>query len=256
MLIRTDNTTVMQYLNRWRGEICRALSFNMGNMVSSTREIYVSESSPYCRKEKYIDRQSESMEGQANRVGIEQVKCGQDFLYLGSSIDRSVCHSREQESSDILFLAPTLSSICDRCAFSGMDQYVYICLSANGIDSKSVAVYETVSVSDNPDSTSVAKTNFVPEIVEIADCSAAETPICEQSVVTGEVCDSTPRSSVSMVDAMAVVDRHFSERGFLKELENYWQLHGDIVQRKITTQNSNSSVIGVVDGIPILIIHL
>lgn len=198
---------------RW-DEIKRTVFVNMGNMDACSGKQHVFESSSHCREKEHFGRQTEQICNKTDRMVFESISSIQSVSDSGQTAGGFICHSPEQESSDILFVASKCSSPGNRCAVCNMGQHVCICLSTDGIDSQSVAAYETVSLSNNTDSAFVAETNMVSTDVETISSLASETSQHTQPIVSGNGDNITPQSSDTRVDSMAIVNRRFTAAGF------------------------------------------
>ena len=232
------------------------VSINSENMVSSSREQGVSKVSTLCLEEKCIGGHAKQTNNKTNRMDIEP-KAGERFVSsLWASTHGLVCKLREQEDSYILLLDSPSESVCDRCIIHSMEQNVCLCVSANTIDSQGVAAYETVSVSDNFDCPSLVTAYLVSKMSRIAGGNTNTSSQVKQPTVSSKGCNTSSKSTKSEIDAWLLYTHVSHQKVFQRELESYWQPHGGREQRRTIIQNSNSSVIGAVNGILIPIKQL
>ena len=89
------------------------------------------------------------------------------------------------------------TSFCNRCNVYLLAEHVCLCIPTNTDDSQGVAAYETVSLQDNFDSSTLAETVLVSYTAENVDSFPSEAATLEESVIPGEGSDFVPRSSIS-----------------------------------------------------------
>ena len=217
-------------------------------MVTSSREQYLSQSSPYSGQEECLGGLFVQTVNQTDGMVPEQNSCGQNFLSLGSSADGPVCDISEQENTTVLFMDDSATSFCNRCNVNLLAEHVCLCIPTNTDDSQGVATYETVLLQDNFDSSTLAEAVLVSYSAENVDRFPSEAATLEESVIPGEGSDFAPRSPVSKSDSMAAVDSHFSTKGFSertrKLLASAWRKG----TKKTIIQSLNSLAAGVLNG--------
>lgn len=246
VLIQTDNTTVVQYLNhqgRTKSvELC-LLTWNLWSLALENN------GNIHCGPLEQAINQTDGMVS-------EQSSCEQNFSALGSPTDGSVCDISEQENSAVLFMDDSSASFCHRCNVNFLAEHVCLCIPTNTNDFQGVAAYETVSVQDNFDCTELAETVLVSTASENVDSISGDADTQAESIVPGKGSDFTSRSPVSKTDGMAAVDRHFFTKGFSERTRKLLASSWRKGTKKTTIQNLNSSTAGVLNGMLIPFLHL
>ena len=147
----------------------------------------------------------------------EKFSCEQDFLSLELSNDGSVCNFSEQENTAVLFMNDSSEIFCNSCNVNFLAEHVCLCILTNSDDSQGVAAYETIPLQNNSDSTSLAKTVLVSHSSKHVSGFSDRAATLGESAVTGKGENISPRPEISEFDGMAVVNRHFSAKGFSEE---------------------------------------
>jgi len=182
-------------------------------------------------------------------MGVEQCGSLENISNLGSSINRSICHIREQEGGGVLFLDSTSTSSSSRCISHKLGQYVGICISPSDSYSKGIAAHAEISMRDNTDSPMLAQTTLVSSIATIACRISTSNSNNRKSVDSGKKKSSTSRSGHIQVDCMASINKRLKTRGFFqKMLIHCSQLPGDQVLRRTINVSSENSIAGVLNG--------
>ena len=123
----------------------------------------------------------------------------------------------EQENTAVLFMDDSSESFCNRCNVNFLAEHVCLCIPTNSDDSQGVAAYEMVPLQNNSDSTSLAETVLVSYSSKHVSGFSDKAATLGESAVTGKGENISPRPEISEFDGMAVVDRHFSAKGFSEE---------------------------------------
>ena len=215
VLIKTDNTTVAQYINHQGGtksiELCLltwklwSLALALENNIA-LKAVHIMGKMNFLAD--YLSRQMiRQTEWSLNQTVVQKVFCHWGFPLMD-------LFATFQNKKTVLFMDSTSTSFCNRCNINFLAEHVCLCIPPNTDDSQGVAAYETVSMQDNSHSSTLAETVLVSDNVEHVDRLSSETTTLGESVVSGERSSSAPKSPVTQSDGMAAVDRHFSTKGF------------------------------------------
>ena len=202
VLIRTDNTTVMHYINKQGGTRSRPLwhmSWDLWNLVL---------------KNNMQIKAAHIMGKREWGMGPKELSREQSVCSLGTAYDRSFCDSGEQESNAVLFMDSIPTCICAGCPIGCMGEHVCICIPSDSTYSQSTLSHETVPVYCNTDSTLLASSAVVSNISQSADSKACQTSMQSGSSVSESGGGVTSRTRDVELDGMDVVDRHLSTKGF------------------------------------------
>lgn len=199
-----------------RHEISKSLEIDMETLVSSNSEWHEYKSLSCCRQDKPAGRFLEQTTNLPDRVVIESERSQSNFQSVGSPLDGFVCHVREQESTNILHLDTPQPELLTGCPVNCVAEHVCLCFPTNSTNFSGTTTHETISVQDHSNCTSLAKTTLVSSAITTVGCSTSEITPDTRSVDTGEGVSVAPKSTNSKVDGMALVDRHFSTKGFSK----------------------------------------
>ena len=85
VLIRSDNTSVVQYIKHQGGgdKVTKSVLFDMRTLAVGHLKWNSFKGRTYSRKEKFVSRTAESSEDSSNRMDIEQVNCQSYFSFMG-----------------------------------------------------------------------------------------------------------------------------------------------------------------------------
>ena len=153
VLIRTDNTTVMHYINK-QGlyEVSPSMSHELGFVELGFEEQYADQSCTYNGQTELFGRPLVSQGDQEWGMGPKELSSKQSVCSLGTAYDISFCDSGEQESNAVLFIDSIPTCICAGCPIGCMGEHVCICIPSNSTYSQSTLSHETVPVYCNTDS--------------------------------------------------------------------------------------------------------
>ena len=117
----------------------------------------------------------------------------------------------------VLFKDDSSESFCNRCNVNFLAEHFCLCIPTNSDDSQGVAAYETVPLQIiliAPHWPRLFLVSYASKHVRGFSDKAAT---LGESAVTGKGESISPRPEISEFDGIAVVDRHFSAKGFSEE---------------------------------------
>ena len=136
---------------------------------------------------------------------------------IGRSAEQEQGISGKSTSSNILFLLSSSSSTSFGCTDNFVGQDVCIRIPSTLPNSKSSAKQETLQVSDNTDSTSVAQEALVHRTSSISSGLSMKTASAEKSVTSAKKQNKPSKSRSIQLDCLASLNRNFKEKGFSKK---------------------------------------
>ena len=190
---------------------------DMGPLELGSRESNAHQSSSHFGAKESIGRSVEQEQGITHRMDTEQDDCFEAVPFVGSANDRSFCISGKSTSSNILFLVSSSSSTSSGCTDNFVGQDVCIRIPSTLPNSKSSATHETLQVSDNTDSTSVAQEALVHRTSSISSRLSTKTASAEKSVTSAKKQNKPSKSRRIQLDCLASLNRNFKEKGFSKK---------------------------------------
>ena len=214
VLIRTDNTTVVQYINKRGYEISQSVSTVLESLETGIGAQNKIESSSYFRENESASRFIEQAVSEGNRVVSEQIDCVEDIPSLEFSSDGPLCHSREQENTTLLHVDTSPRGFCAGCPVNCMAEHVCVCIPTSEFDFQSSVSHESVPLHSDLDSTQLAKTTLVSTSVTNVDCRTIEITSIARSTFSSKGEDKPPRPSDFRSDCMAHIDKCLITEGF------------------------------------------
>ena len=201
---------------------------DMEPLELGNRESNAHQSSSHFGAKESIGRSVEQEQGITHRMDTEQDDCFEAVPFVGSANDRSFCN------------------------FVGQD--VCIRIPSTLPNSKSSATHETLQVSDNTDSTSVAQEALVHRTSSISSGLSTKTASAEKSVTSAKKQNKPSKSRSIQLDCLASLNRNFKEKSFSKKARELLTASWRKGTQKDTLASSRGSVAGVAQGklIPIL----
>ena len=111
VLVRSDNTTVIQYICHHGGtRVSSAVLQNLGSLAVGYQKQYHFKSSLHSGKIEHPTRPVEQNSDTAHRVDLERYSVEEKFSDLGSSNNRSLCIVSQKEDGHLLHLGPSSPS--------------------------------------------------------------------------------------------------------------------------------------------------
>ena len=231
VMIRSDNTTLCQYINRQggtrSGQLCE-LTIELWDLAI-TNQINLKAAYIYYEQSKYFGRYLEWKAGSINRMVTEQYSGSENFHDLGSTDFGSFSNFQQQNDSPVLLMDPAFTSVFSRCSVNSMAEHVCVCVSTNSTYPKGLESLPKLSLQNDIDCATVATAALLPITSETVDSITTENPMqseCSDSVQREDI-PSTSRIPSS--DCMAVIDRRISSKGFsesTRELMSKFWRHG------------------------------
>ncbi|XP_060581308.1 uncharacterized protein LOC132737942 [Ruditapes philippinarum] len=194
-------------------EISPIMQYDYEPLATGPGEQYFAESCSYFGKEECVGGYTEQGESMSDRVVLEQDSGSEIVRALGSSNDGPVCYFPEQKDSTVLLLDTPFSSICPRCSVNSMGKSLCLCVSTSTTCSQSTQSHAKISLYNNINSKSVAKTTSLSTVTENVNCKSNQSAMQPNALDSMQGSNITPLSRVSSFDCMAVVNRHWSSKG-------------------------------------------
>lgn len=197
-------------------QISTIVQSDLEPLAASPEEQYTAESCSYYGQEECVGGYTESADSTSDGVVLEQYSGTKVVQPLGSTNDGPLCNLSEQKDATVLLLDPSSTSICPGCSINSMGKCLCICLSANTTNSQSSTSHAEISVYNNFDSKSMAKTTSLSAVTKIADSKSNQITMQSDAFDSVQRENIPPSSRVTSSDCMAVVNRHWSSKGFSK----------------------------------------
>ena len=192
-------------------------------MAIGIRQSDVAESSTHCREKEHFSRPSKQVQGPTNRVDVEQKDSPKAAHNLGSSSHRSVCISNKSSNTDLLLMESRPSSLYNRCFNNSMEQHVCLCISSNMSHSQDSATHDTIQLSTDSYCPTLAKETLVPQSPKINSRLSEKASSQRRSSTSAKIKYSSSKSSSIKSNYMALIDKHFKEKGFSKQTRKLLQ---------------------------------
>ena len=186
VLIRSDSTTVCQYVNRQGGTKSPPLCYRTWDLWN-----FALENNMYLKAAHILGSLNISTD-QLSRVRVRPTEWQMHKVVaniasdLGDTPDRPICIQGEQTDSSLFFLDSTPRCIGNRCSVNLLGRNVYICVPCNMSHTQSSATYGAVSLSDYSHCTKMASQALVPRPSKIPD-SMSRNYLC------GQTCYNSPQ---------------------------------------------------------------
>jgi len=147
---------------------------------------------------------------------LEQYSGVKIIQSVGSTKHGPICHLPKEENSTVLCMDLTSPNFCNGCPVNCMAEHVCVCVSANTVISQGFESFETVSVHNDLNCSTVAETTLVHSFVRPVVSNSLETAIQSGSFDSVQR-ENTPSTSGNITsDCMVVINRGFSAKGFSK----------------------------------------
>ncbi|CAC5402218.1 unnamed protein product [Mytilus coruscus] len=176
VLIRSDNTTVVQYINKQGGTKSPQLCYKTWELWTLAIQSNITLKATHIMGKKSIIADYLSRKKILHRVVTEHSNCTETFSLVGPTSDGFICLSREPSDESVLLMDSTSPSFCLGCPDNILGENVCLCISPNLPDTQDIAIYEAVLVSDSPDSSFVAQETLVPGITSTIDRLPSQSP--------------------------------------------------------------------------------
>ena len=187
------------------------------------------DSSPLTGRGKLLSGQAVERNVEGVGMGSQQSGLQKDFSETGEASNRSICNSREQTNTGVLFQVLSPGSVPGECIEYELEESVGICISANKPPSHSVRQGRVRPMCPNSDNTIVAEKVLVSKVTGLDDRdtnSIANHTRLVESVGGGEGVSS--RSRQTPIIGLESERRHLIEEGFSPEVVD--TIQGDIRQ--------------------------
>ena len=136
VLVRCDNTTVVQYINKQGGQISEPLLQNLEFISTSHSEQCRTESGPHNRQFECFGRSVIETENSPNRMVSQQSDSTSSIYDLGKTNDRSFRFRTESQDNYVSLLDSEPTSLRNRCIINTMGRVDSVCISSNKAHTK------------------------------------------------------------------------------------------------------------------------
>lgn len=173
MLIKTDNTAEMTYINK-QGGGGDTLDFPVHSGLECVPLGYRQQGRLDCltynREGKHFSRSSVSkVQNASNRVDATQGSCKDHIQYVGQTPHRPVCNTVESSDSDVCVSVPRRPSLVGGCPESQFARNSRICLSTSYPYSKNIEENFIIKLHHNTNSPLLDETTMVPRARSVTD---------------------------------------------------------------------------------------
>ena len=160
-LICSDNTSVVQYLNKeggtWSPKLCY-LTWDIWHLARANNILLKSAHVAGIQNALADNLLCENL---TNRMVSEQCSSAQIVSDLGNSSDRSVRFRSKQENTSVLHMVSQSVGSSDRRIVNCVGKHGSICISPNLSHTRGITAHKEISVSDNTHNPTVAKETLV-----------------------------------------------------------------------------------------------
>ena len=217
VLVRSDNTTVIQY-------ICRQGGTRSPQLCYKTWELWqLAIKNNIILKAAHIAGKLNILPDQLSRVVIRPTEWTLNNAVLSQIFQiwgKPLCIISQQEDGHLLHLGPSSPSLRCRCFLSDMESNVCVYVPANLPDSQSFGTHEARTMSGHSDSAAMAKRTLVSGSTTIVHCKSNQVTRDSQSLESTKHNNISSGSQSVQSECMAAINRHLSASGFLQEVRN------------------------------------
>ena len=213
-----DSSTVHQQTRRHK--VTSVMLQGMGSMELCNRKQHFFESCSCSRQGQCSGRQAKSVQDITHRMDAKQKSNSPNISDLGNSSCRPICIKAKQTDRHLLFMGKRSQCPRNRCSYSVMGEHVRVRVPPNLSDTKSTSVHEEIPLSDNSNSSQLAKETLVSNNARNVDCGTNTAPNHNRSIDTTQIRDLSPRPPNFQIDSMVAINRRFEKRGFSEEAQS------------------------------------
>ena len=239
VLVRSDNTTVVQYLNRQGGTQSPQLCLLTWDLLQLAIKNNVTV------KAAHIIGSLNTLADDLSRVKISDSLTAQ---VLGTPMIDLLCIRSKLQGGTFLLMDSQSKCMGNRCSVCAMAEHECICFPSNTIDSESTTAHEEVPLPADFDCSSVAEETLVHGSASDVGSTSNEASNDRGSTISTQNKIVHPNPQVFNLTAWPLSTDLFKIKAFHQKLENSWQPHGELVHRKTSQQNSENLIAGVVNG--------
>ena len=221
VLVRSNNTTVIQYICRQGGTRSPQLCYKTWDLWQlAIKNNIILKAAHIAGKLNILPRPVEQNSDTAHRVDLERYSVEEIFSDLGSSNNRSLCIVSQQEDGHLLHLGPSSPGVRCRCAFGDMESNVCVCIPTNLPDSQSFGTHEAGTLSGNFDSSSMAKKTLVSGSTAVVHCKSNQVTSNTLSLESTKHDYISSGSQGVQSECMVAINRQLSANGFSQKVRN------------------------------------
>ena len=131
VLLRCDNTTVVQYINKQGDQVCQSVLQSLGTVQNDNRSWHTDQSCSFIGASQHVGRPTVTSHNLTNRMDSEQSGSEQIVLSLEETNDRPICFRGQQQNAGFLHMLFFPESICSGCSVNSLEYYGGICVSSD-----------------------------------------------------------------------------------------------------------------------------
>lgn len=121
VLLRCDNTTVVQYINKQGDQVCQSVLQSLGTVQNDNRPWYTDQCGSFIGASQHVGRPTVTSHNLTNRMDSEQSGSEQIVLSFGETNDRPICFRGQQQNASFLRMVFFPESICSGCSVNSLE---------------------------------------------------------------------------------------------------------------------------------------
>ena len=221
VLVRSDNTTVIQYICSQGGTRSPQLCYKTWDLWQlAIKNNIILKAAHIAGKLNILPDQLSRIVIRPTEWTLNDTVLRKIFSDLGSSNNRSLCIVSQQEDGHLLHLGPSSPGVRCRCVFGDMESNVCVCIPTNLPDSQSFGTHEAGTLSGNFDSSSMAKKTLVSGSTAVVHCKSNQVTSNTQSLESTKHDYISSGSQGVQSECMVTINRQLSANGFSQKVRN------------------------------------
>ena len=221
VLVKTDNTTVMCYINKQGGggSIPKSVHFDLEYVSVGNKTQDSLDSATRIGSEQLFSRSTiKGVENKEHGVDFEKVCGPNNFSDVGNSTCRPICHSTESPNSNICIPISRRISPDSGCSVDQLEGCDRLCIPSHCSNSQSPAENSGRGLQDNSHCTILDKTTLVSNFNTVTGRLPCETTRDQRSdKSTQKQVVSSKRKHVK-ADSMEIISRQLVKKGFSRSV--------------------------------------
>ncbi|KAK3102086.1 hypothetical protein FSP39_008630 [Pinctada imbricata] len=219
LMIRSDNSTVVSYINR----LSSVVHVGVDNLSMVHEMEHSDQSSSHSGQEKCTGRQfvSRECESENNRVEPVSNSSRSALQHLYKTKHRLVCNKRKSQNSDILLPVPGARSLELRRSGVQLDGDLCICVSPNHINPKDTSENETGDVYTPTDCAAISEAVMVSNTSKSARGDTNDVTFKRGFIKSKKGSNKTSRPSKSQISSLENIKQCGSPKKISKKAESF-----------------------------------
>ena len=220
VLIRLDNSTVVRYINKQGGTHSPQLCMRTWKLwqLALDNQMLLKAAHIAGKKNILADRLSRFKVQPTEWTLNKKIVLKLFTIWEVPHIDLFASHQ-----TDLLLMESRPSSLCNRCSNNSMEPHVGLCISSNMSHSQDSATHDTIQLSTDSYCPTLAKETLVPQSPKINSRLSEKASSQRRSSTSAKIKYSSSKSSSIKSNYMALIDKHFKEKGFSKHTRKLLQ---------------------------------